>query len=196
MTQPSGTVRGASSPRVDGVFNPYTVADELFVAPPTQPLGTSGDMHFGFSFAVQAVEVEVDLATGEVTVRGAVAATDVGRVINMLGVLGQIRGGLIMGLGAALTEDYPVEGGIPFCDTFSKYKMPGIRHTPRMTVHLIEDELSSGPYGAKGVGEIASIPTPAAITNAIHNAVGIRLYRLPVDQDRLLFALKVKEPTR
>ncbi|MFQ5341765.1 MAG: molybdopterin-dependent oxidoreductase, partial [Anaerolineae bacterium] len=108
------------------------VAREVFEAPQTQPLGTGGDMHVAFSYGVQAAQVEVDLDTGEVVVLKVVNAHDIGRVINMLGLLGQIRGGIIMGLGIALTERFPVENGIPFCNTFSKYKMPGIRHTPEI----------------------------------------------------------------
>ncbi|MFQ5594461.1 MAG: molybdopterin-dependent oxidoreductase [Anaerolineae bacterium] len=166
------------------------LAREVFQAPETQPLGTGGDMHVAFSYGVQAAQVEVDLETGEVVVLRVVNAHDIGRVINMLGLLGQIRGGIIMGLGIALTERFPVENGIPFCNTFSKYKMPGIRHTPEIVTHLVEHEVSSGPYGAKGVGEIASIATTPAITNAIYNAAGIRVYDLPVDQDWMLRQLK------
>jgi len=168
------------------------VAREVFEAPQTQPLGTGGDMHFGFSFGVQAALVEVDTLTGEVVVLKVVNAHDIGRVINLLGLLGQIRGGIIMGIGNALTEEFPVENGIPFCNTLSKYKMPSIRHTPEIITHLVEDELSSGPYGAKGVGEIASIPTAAAVANAVYNAVGVRVYKTPVDQDWLLRELKAR----
>ena len=171
------------------------VAREVFEAPQTQPLGTGGDMHVAFSYGVQAAQVEVDLDTGEVVVLKVVNAHDIGRVINMLGLLGQIRGGVIMGLGVALTERFPVENGIPFCNTFSKYKMPGIRHTPEIITHLVEHEVSSGPYGAKGVGEIASIATTPAITNAIYNATGIRVYDLPVDQDWMLRQLRERKNT-
>jgi len=68
--------------------------------------------------------------------------------------------------------------------------MPGILHMPKMHTIIVEDEVSTGPFGAKGVGEIASIPTSPAITNAIYNAVGVRIYTLPVDQDALLRAMK------
>ena len=68
--------------------------------------------------------------------------------------------------------------------------MPSIKHTPEIVSFLVEDEISSGPYGAKGVGEISSIPTTPAITNAIFNACGVRIRRLPVDQDALLLAMR------
>jgi xanthine dehydrogenase molybdenum-binding subunit len=161
-----------------------------FWAPKTQPLGTGGDMHFAFSYAAQAAEVEVDLETGEVKVLQMVAAHDIGRAINPLALQGQIEGGMVMGLGHALTEEFIVEDGYVFTDVLARYKMPSIKHAPPITSFIVEDSASTGPYGAKGVGEIASIPTLAAISNAVNNACGVRLHKLPVDQDSLLRALK------
>jgi selenium-dependent xanthine dehydrogenase len=159
-------------------------------APQTQPLGTGGDMHFAFSYAAQAAEVEVDLDTGEVHVLQLVAAHDIGRAINPLALQGQIEGGMIMGLGNALTEEFIVEEGRIFTDYLARYKMPSIKHAPKLVSFIVEDETADGPYGAKGVGEIASIPTTPAITNAIYNACGVRVLSLPVDQDKLLLALR------
>ena len=65
----------------------------------------------------------------------------------------------------------------------ARYKMPGIKHTPKIISHIVEHQTSTGPYGAKGVGELPSIPTSAAITNAIYRATGVRVRSLPVDQD-------------
>jgi xanthine dehydrogenase molybdenum-binding subunit len=159
-------------------------------APQTAPLGSGGDIHFAFSYAAQAAEVEVDLDTGEVHVLQMVAAHDIGRAINPLALQGQIEGGMIMGLGNALTEEFIVEDGHIFTDYLARYKMPSIKHAPKLTSFIVEDETADGPYGAKGVGEIASIPTTPAITNAIYNACGVRVMTLPVDQDKLLLALK------
>ncbi|MEK6575455.1 MAG: molybdopterin cofactor-binding domain-containing protein, partial [Chloroflexota bacterium] len=159
-------------------------------APTTQPLGTGGNMHFGFSFAAQAAEVEVDTQTGEAHVLRMIAAHDIGRAINPLALQGQIEGGMIMGLGNALTEEFIVEDGYVFTGTLARYKMPSIKHAPPLTSFIVEHETADGPYGAKGVGEIASIPTTPAITNAIYNACGVRVMSLPVDQDKLLLALK------
>jgi len=159
-------------------------------APQTQPLGTGGDMHFAFSYSAQAAEVEVDLETGETTVLQMVAAHDIGRAINPLALQGQIEGGMIMGLGNALTEEFIVEDGYIFTDHLARYKMPSIKHAPKLTSFVVEDEAAEGPYGAKGVGEIASIPTTPAITNAIYNACGVRVMTLPVDQDKILLAIK------
>ncbi len=165
-----------------------------YLAPATKPLGTEGDMHFGFSYAAQAALVEVDTNTGEVHVLKIVTATDIGRALNPLALQGQVEGGIMMCLGNALTEEYIVEHGTVWTDRLAKYKMPSIKHTPEIVSFLVEDEISSGPYGAKGVGEISSIPTTPAITNAIYNAVGVRIRRLPVDQDALLLALRAGHP--
>ncbi len=154
-------------------------------APATQPLGQGGDMHFAFSFAAQAAEVEVDTRTGEVRVLTIIAATDVGKVINPLGLQGQVEGGIMMGLGNALTEVFIVEQGVPFSDRLARYRMPNILQTPEIVVLHVEDPVTAGPYGAKGVGEIVSIPTTPAITNAIYNATGVRIDRLPVDQEEI-----------
>ena len=159
-------------------------------APQTQPLGTGGDMHFAFSYAVHAALVSVDTETGEVAVERVVSAHDVGRAINPLSLVGQIEGGIVMGIGNALTEHYIVEDGIPWTERLGQYKMPGIKMTPQMDNHIVEHPTADGPYGAKGVGEISSIPISPAITNAIYNAVGVRCLALPVDQDALLLAMR------
>jgi xanthine dehydrogenase molybdenum-binding subunit len=154
-------------------------------APATKPLGQGGDMHFAFSFAAQAAEVEVNTLTGEVRVLRLVTATDVGKAINPLGLQGQVEGGAMMGLGNALTEHFIVEEGRVFTDHLARYRMPSIVHTPEITAIIVEHAAAEGPYGAKGVGEIISIPTTPAITNAIYNAVGVRINRLPVDQEEI-----------
>jgi xanthine dehydrogenase molybdenum-binding subunit len=159
-------------------------------APKTQPLGTGGDMHFGFSYAVHAALVSVDMDTGEVAVERVVTAHDVGRAINPLSLTGQIEGGVVMGMGNALTEHYIEENGVPWTRHLGQYKMPGIKMTPAMESFIVEHAAADGPYGAKGVGEISSIPISPAITNAIYHAVGVRCMALPVDQDALLLALK------
>ena len=162
-------------------------------APETRPLGEPGDMHFAFSFAAQAAEVEVNLDTGEVAVRQVVAATDVGKVINPLGLKGQIEGGIMMGLGNALTEEFIIEEGVVFTDRLARYRMPSIMHTPDILAIAVEDPTADGPYGAKGVGEISSIATTPAVTNGIFNACGVRIRSLPVDQDWLARQLAAKE---
>jgi xanthine dehydrogenase molybdenum-binding subunit len=161
----------------------------MYEAPKTQALGTGGDMHFAFSYAAQAAEVEVNTLTGEVRVLRVIAANDVGTAFNPLGLQGQVEGGVIMGLGNCLTEEFIVENGYVITDHLARYRVPGIMLTPEITSIVVEHPTADGPYGAKGVGEVVSIPTTPAITNALYNAVGVRVDRLPVDQEKVARAL-------
>jgi xanthine dehydrogenase molybdenum-binding subunit len=190
MTVPLG--RAAEWMRSEGL---EARARYEYWAPATQPLGAGGDIHFAFAFAAQAAEVEVDLETGEVRVIRVVAANDVGRALNPLGLAGQVDGGIIMGLGTALTEDFIVDEGRVFTDRLARYRMPSILLLPEITSFIVEHPAPEGPYGAKGVGEIVSIPTAPAITNAIYHACGVRVRRLPVDQDWLARSIKEREGT-
>jgi len=165
------------------------VTSYTYWAPATRPLGEGGDMHFAFSFAAQAAEVEVNTRTGEVRVLRMIIANDVGYAINPLGLRGQIEGGAIMGIGHTLTENFIVKDGHVVTDRLARYRTPSIVHTPEIISFVVEHPVEEGPYGAKGVGEIVLIPTPAAITNAIYNAVGVRVDRLPVDQEMICKAL-------
>jgi CO/xanthine dehydrogenase Mo-binding subunit len=175
-----------------GATGSNVVAQHEYWAPKTQPLGTGGDMHVAFSFVAQAALCEIDMRTGEVQVRKIVAAHDVGRAINPLTLEGQIEGGIVMCIGYALTEHYIQEDGRPWTNVMARYKMPGIMHSPSIRSHIVEHELSTGPFGAKGMGELPSIPTSPAITNAIYNATGVRVRSLPVDQDALLHAIRAE----
>ncbi len=163
---------------------------EEYWGPKTQPLGTGGVMHFAFSYATQAALVAVDMTTGEVKVLHVIAASDVGRAINPMATQGQIEGGIVMALGNCLTESYIVENGVPWSTLLARYKMPSIKHAPKITSYLIEERTTDGPYGAKGVGELPSIGTSPAIANAIYHATGVRVFSLPVDQDALYRALR------
>lgn len=91
----------------------------------------------------------------------------------------------MMGLGNCLTEEFIVEEGRVITDHLARYRVPGIMLTPEITSIIVEHPVSSGPFGAKGVGEVSSIPTTPAITNAIYNAVGVRVDCLPVDQEMI-----------
>ncbi|MBI5935624.1 MAG: molybdopterin-dependent oxidoreductase [Chloroflexi bacterium] len=164
-----------------------------YEAPKTQPLGSGGDMHFAFSFGVQAAEVEVNKLTGEVRVLKVISANDVGMAVNPLGLQGQVEGGVMMGLGNCLTEEFIVENGNVVTDQLARYRVPGIMLTPEITSIIVEHPVEAGPYGAKGVGEISSIPTTPAITNAIYNAVGVRVDKLPVDQEMIARKLWERE---
>ena len=155
-----------------------------YVAPMCEPYH-----HFAFGFGAQAVLVEVDVKTGVTKVLKVIAASDVGRVINPLALLGQVEGSISMGLGMALQENFVMKDGLVQTDTLNKCRIPTIDQTPEVVSFFIEHETKDGPYGAKGVGELASIPTTPAIINAIYNATGVRCYNLPADKKWLKAAL-------
>ena len=123
-----------------------------YEAPKTQPLGTGGDMHFAFSYGVQAAEVEVNKMTGEVRVLKVISANDVGMAVNPLGLQGQVEGGVMMGLGNCLTEEFIMDNGYVVTDHLARYRIPGIMLTPEITSIIVEHPTAEGPYGAKGVG--------------------------------------------
>jgi CO/xanthine dehydrogenase Mo-binding subunit/aerobic-type carbon monoxide dehydrogenase small subunit (CoxS/CutS family) len=157
-----------------------------YTAPETLPLGQGGDMHVAYSYGVQAAQVAVDEEKGKVTVLRLVAANDSGRALNPRALLGQVEGGMVMGIGTALTEEYVLEEGVPRTVRWQDYDAPRIAQMPEMEVGMVEHPISTGPYGAKGIGELPSIPTAPAICNAIYNALGVRAYRLPVRPEWLL----------
>jgi xanthine dehydrogenase molybdenum-binding subunit len=163
-----------------------------YQAPATMPLGEGGDMHIAYSFAAQAAQVSVDTRTGEVQVLQVITANDVGKCLNPLGLQGQAEGGVIMGIGGALMENFIVDDGLIFTDRMARYRIPSILHTPEIISFVIEHPSRDGPYGAKGVGEIAGVPTAPAIINAIYNAAGVRVDSLPVDQEFIWKSLENK----
>jgi CO/xanthine dehydrogenase Mo-binding subunit len=128
-----------------------------------------------------------------VAVLRVIAANDVGTAINPLGLQGQVEGGIMMGLGNALTENFIVQEGRIITDRLARYRIPSIVHTPEITSFIVEHATANGPYGAKGVGEIVSIPTTPSITNAIYNAVGVRVDSLPVDQESIVRELAARQ---
>ena len=134
--------------------------------------------------------------TGEVRVLRVIAASDVGTVVNPLGLQGQVEGGIMMGIGNALTEEFIMDEGYVVTDHLARYRIPGIMLTPEITSIVVEHPTAEGPYGAKGVGEVSSIPTTPAITNAIANAVGVRVDRLPVDQEKIALEIWEREKSQ
>ena len=171
-------------------MNIKTMVEYDYHAPKTTPLGEKGDMHIAFSFASQAAEIELNTNTGEIKVLHVISANDVGKAINPVGLQGQVEGGVVMGVGHTLLENFITEEGVVVTDHMSRYRIPSIMHTPKVTSIVVEDPVSSGPYGAKGVGEIVLIPTQPAITNALYNITGLRLHSLPVDQEVVLQHIK------
>jgi len=154
-------------------------------APETFPLEVGGQIHIAYGFAVQAVKVGINPETGEVKALLVVAASDAGRVINPLGFQSQVEGGIVMGIGHALMEDFKVEDGIIKSDRIARYDVPRMQDLPEVVSIIVESKTSEGPFGAKGVGELVCVPTPPAITNAVYHAIGLRVDSLPVTKEKV-----------
>jgi CO/xanthine dehydrogenase Mo-binding subunit len=143
------------------------------------------------SYAAHFAEVEVDTLTGRVRVTDYLAAHDVGRAINPMLVEGQIHGGIQIGIGYALYEDVGIDRvtGVMRGDSFSRYTLANAPEMPPMRVVLVEEGEPTGPFGAKAVGEIATIPVAAAVVNAVNHALDAELTDLPLVPERILATL-------
>ncbi|MDZ8055702.1 MAG: molybdopterin-dependent oxidoreductase [Aulosira sp. ZfuVER01] len=145
------------------------------------------------TFAVQGVEVEVDIETGKVQVLRCVQAIDLGKAINPRMCYGQATGGIAMGIGYALTEELLFnEQGQILNPTLRQYRIPTAADMPPMEVILVEAADPYGPFGAKGVGEITTNCTAPAIANAIAHATGCRIRQLPMTPERIFKEFKIK----
>lgn len=145
-----------------------------------------GDFAMSYSFGTHAVEVEVDEETGHVRVVDFVAATDCGNVINPALAESQVEGGAAQGIGYGLMEDLICEEGQVLNPRFSTYRIPTATEMPPVRCFWVETNDPRGPYGAKGLGEMGLVPTAAAIANAVYDATGARLNRIPLTPERVL----------
>ncbi len=149
-----------------------------------------GNPSCAYPFAAHVAEVEVDTETGQVQVVSYHAAHDLGRTINPLGASGQIEGGVAMGIGWALMEDMVYDHGKVANAGFLDYRIPGPKDLPEINSIFVESNEPNGPFGAKGLGEPTLNPVAAAVSNAIFDAVGIRLRELPFTPEKVLTELK------
>jgi aldehyde oxidoreductase len=166
----------------------YVFSAEATFDPPVSPLDADGqgDPYAVYGFGAHMAEVEVDLTLGTVRALKITAAHDVGRAINPTLVEGQIEGGAAQGLGLALMEEFfPTR-----TENLHDYLIPTAGDMPPVESILIEDASPIGPFGAKGVGEQALIPTAPAILNAIFDATGARIRRVPATPDRVRAAIQ------
>ena len=172
------------------------VMTSFYYEPPSvhQDKGFKGDVSATYAWATQVVEVEVDCDTGIVKMTKVTGAHDVGRVINRLGIEGQIEGGVVMGQGYALTENLLIEDGRVRNPSFRDYKLVTAPEIPEMDLAFVETMDGEGPQGAKGVGEAPAICIAAATANAIHNATGVRIYELPFTPEKVYRALQGVAP--
>jgi xanthine dehydrogenase molybdenum-binding subunit len=151
-----------------------------------------GNVSGTYAFASQAIEVEVDTYTGNVKVLDVYVAQDVGRVLNPLLLDGQIEGGILQGVGYALTEELLMHEGKILNPNFHNYKMLTASDIPNIHFSPVETFDKEGPYGAKGVGEAPLIPTAAAIANAICNALDLEFLDLPITPEKVLKAISLR----
>jgi xanthine dehydrogenase molybdenum-binding subunit len=167
------------------------VMTSFYYEPPSkhQDKQFKGDVSAAYAWATQVCEVEVDTATGIVRLLKVTGAHDVGRVLNRLGIEGQVEGGVVMGMGYALTENLLVENCAVKNPNFRDYKLVTAPEIPEMDVSFIETMDGEGPQGAKGIGEAPAICMAAAVANAIYNATGTRIYALPFTPENVYRAL-------
>ncbi|MGA7455196.1 MAG: molybdopterin cofactor-binding domain-containing protein [Rhodoplanes sp.] len=165
--------------------------------PPTlamDPETGQGKPFSTYVYATQIAEVDVDDETGEVEVLRIVAAHDCGTAINPMLVEGQVEGGIAMGIGFALQEEILFDAaGRQINPNLTNYIVPTALDVPDIDVSIVSNTDPTGPFGAKGVGEPTSVPTAAAILNAIQDAVGVRITSLPATAEKVLTAIKAQK---
>ncbi|OGD14842.1 xanthine dehydrogenase [Candidatus Atribacteria bacterium RBG_19FT_COMBO_35_14] len=159
---------------------------------PDPETGQGEKLYVAYTFVTQIIDLEVNTDTGIVEVLKVYTAADIGKAINPKNVEGQIEGGTVQGIGMALMEEQIIKEGITLNPDLTGYLIPTSMDTPHFITRLIENEDSEGPYGAKGIGEPATIATAPAIANAIYDAIGVRIYDLPITPEKILKALKEK----
>lgn len=180
-------VRAASFADVARLCGPLS-ADGYYTTPGERPDPKTGKGNYAatYVFGAQAAEVEVDPATGRVTILKIVVAQDTGRTLNPLAMEGQVYGGVLQGIGMALQEEMIFEEGRPVNASFLDYKVPRIGDAPPIEIAFVETVDPEGPFGAKAGAEPTINATIAAIANAVAHAIGIRFKELPLSPDRVL----------
>jgi CO/xanthine dehydrogenase Mo-binding subunit/aerobic-type carbon monoxide dehydrogenase small subunit (CoxS/CutS family) len=176
-------------------------ADAVYEAPQTWPLSDQEAKRTvpreryrnypTYAYATQVAIVGVEETTGRVDLLHVIAAHDVGVAINPQQIRGQLIGSVSMGQGYALTENYPSENGRPPWKRidYGRLGVPTSINATTVRVEIVEDPFPEGPFGAKGISEIATVPATPAILNAVHDATGVRVYDIPVDPERLRAAM-------
>jgi xanthine dehydrogenase molybdenum-binding subunit len=161
---------------------------------PVTGRSTINARNVGPAFAATMVDVEVDRATGKVKILRCTIAQDAGRAIHPSYVEGQMQGGTSQGIGWALNEEYFYDRDGRLRNTgFLDYRMPTCLDLPMIETIIVEVANPAHPLGVRGVGEVSIVPPPAAVANAIYNAVGVRMTELPMSPPRLLRAILKKQ---
>lgn len=169
-------LRGAAGLRVEGSYDmDYGRGPELYSV-------------YGY-----VIEVRVDRETGEVRVVDALLVADTGTVINPVAHRGQLEGGFVYGLGQTLMEELAVEDGRVVTTNLGEYKLPTVADVPPLRIELLTSDAGPGPFGAKSVGELANAAVGPAIANAVHDAVGVRVWSLPITSEKIFDAMHAGE---
>ena len=155
--------------------------------------GSTTRMQPAHAYAAHVADVEVDPDTGKVTILRYTCFQDVGKAINPAQVEGQIQGGAVQGIGWALNEEYIFDKGVLANASLLDYRCPVALDLPMIEVSLTEVPASEGPYGLRGVGEVPIVPPAATLANAIYRATGTRLQELPMNPERIFWALHKKD---
>jgi CO/xanthine dehydrogenase Mo-binding subunit len=168
---------------------------EYFYDPTNENMGKDfrGNMSMTYAFGTHGVRVQVDEETGKVKILNYVAAHDVGRAINPMLLEGQVYGGVMMGVGYALSEQVILDKGETMNPNFRDYKILTAKDVIPIEAPVLETHDPDGPFGAKGIGEPGCVPTAPAIANAIYDAVGVRITDLPITPERVLAAIREKK---
>ena len=177
--------RGGEELAVTATYDPPTI---LAMARPDQ----YGNVAPGYSFAAQAVEVEVDTETGQVEILETWVSDDCGKALNPMAVHGQTCGAAAMAIGWTLYEELKYQDCQLLNGNFADYTMPTAESLPHIHSGVVESNEPNGPYGAKGASETAMIPGAAAIANAVYDATGIRIQTLPITPEKILAELREK----
>ena len=148
-----------------------------------------GQVFADFTFGTHAMEVAVDMDTGKVNVLKIVACFDVGQAINPLSAEGQIEGGALYGLGYGMVEEVMLDKGNTLTPSLAEYLIPTSVDAPDVKTIMVESGGGVGPFGAKGLGEPACVSVAAAFANAVADAIGVRIYDLPVTAEKIIRAL-------
>jgi CO/xanthine dehydrogenase Mo-binding subunit/aerobic-type carbon monoxide dehydrogenase small subunit (CoxS/CutS family) len=160
--------------------------------PPRGYAGGERRLHAAYCFGAQAVSLEVEPSSGRVNVLRVIAASDAGRAVNPAAVEGQIEGGVVMGLGYALSEEFRLEQGRIVTDTLARLGLWRATQVPPIQCIIVENPHEEGPYGAKGMSELPVSMAAPAVVSALHEALGVWLTRIPATPERILAALAAR----
>jgi CO/xanthine dehydrogenase Mo-binding subunit len=137
-------------------------------------------------YSTQLSLVEVDLLTGKINPIEFWISHDIGKAINYDGVIGQIQGGAVQGMGYAIYEEIKQKDGKIITDNFNNYIIPGIKDIPKINIDIVEEAFEDGPFGAKGIGEPSLMSAPPSVANAVSNAANKRMTKIPISAEDII----------